>query len=119
MTDIAQRVWVAYHLGDTQADHPLRLLVEENRALRAERDHILSIARENGQQRDAARQRAAALRADMLRRAEALEAGYQGGVCLVDRAEIAITLHYEKPQQAEQAFAVISDLIDSRRGRAE
>lgn len=119
MTDIAQKVWTAYHLGDMQAEHPLRLLVEENRALRAERDHILSIARENGQQRDAARQRAAALRADMLRRAEALEAGYKGGVCLVDKSDIVVMLHYGEPQQAERAFAVISDLIDSRRGRVE
>lgn len=35
MTDIVDRVWHAYHLATVQVDHPLRLLCEELRAVRA------------------------------------------------------------------------------------
>lgn len=55
MSDIDKKVWNSYHLGDCHADHPLRLLVEELRATRHERDRLLELARENGTARDAAR----------------------------------------------------------------
>lgn len=112
MSDVAQRVWVAYHLGDTQADHPLRLLVEENRTLRAERDHILSIARDNGRERDAARRVVNTLRADMEVRCQKLAVGYRGGACLAAGEKSTLTLHYDTSMRAEQAFAVITDMID-------
>lgn len=55
MSDIDKKVWNAYHLGDCHAEHPLRLLVDELRATRHERDRMLELARENGAARDAAR----------------------------------------------------------------